>query len=60
MVSIKQILKYFVFLFLNNFLVTISKDFLGNGDSDDESDGEDVDRFAVKPQFQGEQGQKVF
>ena len=42
------------------FLVTISKDFLGNGDSDDESDGEDVDRFSVKPQFQGEQGQKVF
>ena len=42
------------------FLATILKDFLGNGDSDDESDGEDVDRFSVKPQFQGEQGQKVF
>lgn len=40
------------------------QDFLTNDGSDaSDSEGnekEDVDRFSVKPQFQGEQGQKVF
>ena len=49
----QQWLSYFLFFFLQGFL-----DEVVEGEENDDEE-EDIDRFNVKPQFQGEQGEKV-